>query len=92
MVAGGPPAVTVEVPANVTVEPSEERTEITSPSFLSSEQTRSVRSEDEPQPKSGEKAATELTLSEAILEQVVAEVGGSVGIVTEDPEPPPPEK
>ncbi|OAE22113.1 hypothetical protein AXG93_1175s1230 [Marchantia polymorpha subsp. ruderalis] len=74
------------------MEPSEERTEIASPSFLSSEQTRSVGSDNMLQPKSGEEVAKELTLSEAILEQIVAEVDGTVGNIIEDPDPPPPEE
>ncbi|OAE28730.1 hypothetical protein AXG93_1617s1140 [Marchantia polymorpha subsp. ruderalis] len=52
------------------------------------ERTRSVGSEDVLHPKSGEEVATEFTLSEAILEQIVAEVGGTVGKVTEDLELP----
>lgn len=75
MVTGGPSAVTVEVPTDVAVEPLEERTKTASSSFLSLKQTRSVGSEDVPQPESGKEVAKELTLSEAILKQIVAEVG-----------------
>ncbi|OAE30803.1 hypothetical protein AXG93_857s1040 [Marchantia polymorpha subsp. ruderalis] len=39
-----------------------------------------------------EELAKELTLSEAILEQIVAQVGGTVGDITEIPVPPPPEE
>ncbi|OAE32872.1 hypothetical protein AXG93_3052s1020 [Marchantia polymorpha subsp. ruderalis] len=42
--------------------------------------------------KSGEEIATELTLSEAILEQIVVEVRGTVGNITKDPKPPPPKE
>lgn len=45
---GEPSVVTVKVPAEVIEEPSEERTEIASPSFLSSEQTQYAGSEDVP--------------------------------------------
>ncbi|OAE32331.1 hypothetical protein AXG93_3017s1000 [Marchantia polymorpha subsp. ruderalis] len=82
----------VEVPIDAAMEPSEERTETATPSFLSSEQTRSVGSEDITQSKTSEEFAKELTLSEAILEQIVAQVGGTVGDITEIPEPPSPEK
>lgn len=74
------------------MEPSEERTEKASPSFLSLEQTRSVGSENIPQLKTSEELANELTLSEAILEQIVAQVGGTVGDITNIPAPPPPEE
>ncbi|OAE24920.1 hypothetical protein AXG93_2931s1630 [Marchantia polymorpha subsp. ruderalis] len=61
---------------------------VSSNSF-SSERTRSVGSEDVPQPKIGGEVATEVMLSEAILEQIVAEVGGTVGNQVEEPGPPP---
>lgn len=89
MVREGPSAVTVEVPADVTVEPSEERREIASLSFLSSQQTLFVGSEDVLESKFIEEVATEFTLSEAILERIVVEVGGTVGNIAEDLEPPP---
>lgn len=89
---GGPLAVLVEVPTYVVVESLEKRTKTASPSFLSSEQMRSVGSEDITQPKTSEELVKELTLSEAILEQIVAEVGGTVRDITEIPEPPPPEE
>ncbi|OAE26459.1 hypothetical protein AXG93_815s1210 [Marchantia polymorpha subsp. ruderalis] len=54
--------------------------------------TRSVGSEDVIQPKSGEELAKEFTLTEAILKQIVAEVGGTVENITEYLEPPPPEE
>ncbi|OAE20311.1 hypothetical protein AXG93_2338s1000 [Marchantia polymorpha subsp. ruderalis] len=79
VVAEGPSTVPVEVPADATVEPLKEKTEIVSPNSLSSERTRSVGSEDVPQPKIGVEVATEFTLSKAILEQIVAGVGGTVG-------------
>ncbi|OAE24578.1 hypothetical protein AXG93_2415s1600 [Marchantia polymorpha subsp. ruderalis] len=42
------------------------------------EQTRSAGSEEIPQPKTSEELVKELTLSDEILEQVVAQVGGTV--------------
>lgn len=78
----GPSAVSIEVLKDVAVEPSEERTETASPSFLSSEQMRSMRNKDIPQPKTSEELVKELTKSEAILEQIVAQVGGTVGNIT----------
>ncbi|OAE29423.1 hypothetical protein AXG93_4548s1000 [Marchantia polymorpha subsp. ruderalis] len=89
---GGLSALLVEVPTEVAVESLEESTEITSSSFLSSEQTRSVGSEDVPQPKKSEELAKELMLSEAILELLVAQVGGTVVDITNIPPPPPPEE
>lgn len=73
------------------MEPSEERTETTSPSFLSSEQTRSVESEDISQLKTSKELVRELMLSKAILKHIVAEVGGTVDDISEIPKPPPPE-
>lgn len=75
----GPSAVPAEVRTEVTVEPSEKRTEICSSSFTSLEQTRFVGSEDVPQRKTNEELAKELTLSEKILEQIVARVGETMG-------------
>ncbi|OAE35853.1 hypothetical protein AXG93_2354s1020 [Marchantia polymorpha subsp. ruderalis] len=72
MLTEGPSAIPVEVLADATVEPSKERTKIVSPTSLSTERTRSVGSEDVPQPKIGGEVATEFTLSEAILQQIVA--------------------
>ncbi|OAE35313.1 hypothetical protein AXG93_392s1620 [Marchantia polymorpha subsp. ruderalis] len=63
-----------------------------SPNSLSLERMRSLGSEDVPQPNIGGEVATEVTLSEAILEQIVAEVDGTVGNQVEEPRPPPPEK
>lgn len=54
-----------------------EGVEIISPNFLSSERTRSARSEETPQPKRDKELVKELTLSEEILEQVVTQVGGT---------------
>lgn len=87
MAAGGPSALLVEVPTDVAVEPLEERTETTSPSFLSVEQTRSMRSED-----LSRRLVKELMLSEAILEQIIAKVGGTIEDILEVPEPPPSEE
>ncbi|OAE18710.1 hypothetical protein AXG93_4846s1000 [Marchantia polymorpha subsp. ruderalis] len=87
-----PSAVLVKVSIDVTVEPSKEGTEMVSPNSLSSERTRSVGSEDLPQPKIGVEVVTEVTLSEAILEQIVAEVGGTLGNQVEEPGPPPSKK
>ncbi|OAE22856.1 hypothetical protein AXG93_3759s1000 [Marchantia polymorpha subsp. ruderalis] len=79
VVEEGPSAVPAEVRTEVTVEPSEKRTEICSSSFTSLEQTRFVGSEDVPQRKTNEELAKELTLSEKILEQIVARVGETMG-------------
>ncbi|OAE19349.1 hypothetical protein AXG93_3548s1020 [Marchantia polymorpha subsp. ruderalis] len=49
----GPSAILVKAVADVTVEPTKERTEIVSPNSLSSEWMRSVGSEGVPQPKIG---------------------------------------
>ncbi|OAE30334.1 hypothetical protein AXG93_4201s1350 [Marchantia polymorpha subsp. ruderalis] len=92
VVIEGHSSVLVEVPADGTVEPLKERTEMVSPNSLSSERTRSGGSEDVPQPKIGGEVMKEVTLSEAILEQIVAEVGGTVGNRVEEPGPPPPEE
>ncbi|OAE19998.1 hypothetical protein AXG93_3213s1000 [Marchantia polymorpha subsp. ruderalis] len=92
VVTKGPHMVQVEVPAHVTLEPSKKRTKIASPNSLSSKHTRSVGSENVPQLKIGEEEATEFTLSEAILEQIVAEVGGIVRNLAKEPRPPPPEE
>lgn len=63
VVKGGTSAVLVEVPRDVAVEPSEERIGTANPSFLSSKQTRFVRSEDIPLSKTSEELVKELTLS-----------------------------
>lgn len=89
---GAPSAVPAKVLTEVIGEPLEERTETTSPSFLSSEQTRSMGSEDVPQPKTSEELAKKLTLSEEILEQIVAQVGGTVGDITDISVSPSPEE
>lgn len=76
-------AVPVEVPVDAIVEPSKKRTEIVSSNSLSSELTQSVGSEDVPQLKIGGEVATEFTLSEAILKQIVWQRWvGLWGIVT----------
>lgn len=92
VVEGGPSAISVEVPKDVAVEPSDERKETMSSSFPSKELTQFVRSEDIPQPKTSEELAKELTLNETILEQIVAQVGGTVGNIVDILEPPPPEE
>lgn len=46
-------------------------------------------SEDIPQPKTSEELAKELTLSETIQVQIVTKVGGTVGDIVDNPEPPP---
>ncbi|OAE25794.1 hypothetical protein AXG93_3912s1000 [Marchantia polymorpha subsp. ruderalis] len=78
LVIEGPSAVLIKVPADITAEPLKEGTEMVSSNSLSSEQTRSVGSEEVPQPKTSEELVKELTLSEEILKQVVAQVGGTV--------------
>ncbi|OAE18892.1 hypothetical protein AXG93_2795s1000 [Marchantia polymorpha subsp. ruderalis] len=88
VVTGRSSAVQLKVPADVTVEPLKVGIEIVSPNSLTSERTRSVGSEDVPQPKIGVEVATEITLSKVILKQIVAEVGGTVGNLAEEPRPP----
>lgn len=75
---GGTSTVPVEVPTEVAVD------------IL--EQTQSVGSEYIPQLKRSEELAQELTLSEEILEQIVAQVGGTVEDITDIPAPPPPKE
>ncbi|OAE22965.1 hypothetical protein AXG93_1384s1010 [Marchantia polymorpha subsp. ruderalis] len=75
---GGPSGVLIEVPADIPAEPLKEGTELISPISLSSEQTRSARGEETPQLKMNEDLEKESTLSEEILEQVVARIGGTV--------------
>ncbi|OAE27500.1 hypothetical protein AXG93_3439s1010 [Marchantia polymorpha subsp. ruderalis] len=82
-------AVQVEAPMEVVVEPLEESTEIASLSFSPSEQTWSMGSEEVPKSKSSEEMAEDLTLSEEMFEQVVAQVSGTVVEVLEIPSPPP---
>ncbi|OAE23683.1 hypothetical protein AXG93_4520s1060 [Marchantia polymorpha subsp. ruderalis] len=79
----GPSAVSIEVLKDVAVEPSEERSETASLSFLSSEQMRSMRNKDIPQPKTSEELVKELTKSEAILEQIVAQLKTAVAVKRE---------
>ncbi|OAE35067.1 hypothetical protein AXG93_1679s1000 [Marchantia polymorpha subsp. ruderalis] len=74
---GGSLEVLIEVPADTPAEPLKEGVEIVSPNSLSSERTRSAGSEETPQPKKDDELMKELTLSEKILEQVVAQVGGT---------------
>ncbi|OAE30810.1 hypothetical protein AXG93_857s1120 [Marchantia polymorpha subsp. ruderalis] len=78
VVSEGPSAVLIEVPTDVTAEPLKEGTEMVSPNSLSSKRTRFVGSEEVPQPKKSEELMKKVTLSEKILEQVVAQVGGTV--------------
>ncbi|OAE26640.1 hypothetical protein AXG93_793s1000 [Marchantia polymorpha subsp. ruderalis] len=68
---GVPSEVSIEVPANIPAEPLK-------PISLSSERTRSAQGEGTPQMKMNEDLEKEFTLSEEILEQVVARVGGTV--------------
>ncbi|OAE22795.1 hypothetical protein AXG93_2035s1790 [Marchantia polymorpha subsp. ruderalis] len=74
----GPSTVLIEVPADGTAEPLREGVEIVSLNSLSSERTQSAGSEEVLQPKTSEELAKELTLSDEILEQVVAQVRGKV--------------
>ncbi|OAE18216.1 hypothetical protein AXG93_3354s1040 [Marchantia polymorpha subsp. ruderalis] len=73
-----PSGVLIEVPANAPAEPLKKETEIVSPNSLSSERTRSAGSEEIPHSKTSEELVKELTLSDEILEQVVAQVRGTV--------------
>ncbi|OAE27639.1 hypothetical protein AXG93_3337s1010 [Marchantia polymorpha subsp. ruderalis] len=75
---GVPSEVSIEVPADIPAEPLKEGTELVSPISLSSERTRSAQGEGTPQMQMNEDVKKEFTLSEEILEQVVARVGGTV--------------
>ncbi|OAE23091.1 hypothetical protein AXG93_2590s1010 [Marchantia polymorpha subsp. ruderalis] len=85
----GPPQTTAGGPVQVDVLPMPERPERR---LAKRRKTQFVGSEDILQPKSSEELVKELTLSEAILEQIVAEIGGIVGNITEFPKPPSPEE
>ncbi|OAE28067.1 hypothetical protein AXG93_3410s1100 [Marchantia polymorpha subsp. ruderalis] len=74
----GPSGVSIKVPADIPAEPLKEGTELISPISLSSEQSRSAQGEETPQVKMNEDLKKEYTLSEKILEQVVAWIGGTV--------------
>ncbi|OAE31763.1 hypothetical protein AXG93_4874s1280 [Marchantia polymorpha subsp. ruderalis] len=74
----GPSGVLIEVPADAPAEPLKEGMKIVSPNSLSSERTWSTGSEEIPHPKMSEELVKELTLSDEILEQVVAQVEGTV--------------
>ncbi|OAE19473.1 hypothetical protein AXG93_1040s1370 [Marchantia polymorpha subsp. ruderalis] len=63
-----------KTPIKVKVEPLEERTATVSPSLPLSERMQSMKGEEVPQPKTSEELAKELTLSEDILKQVVAQM------------------
>ncbi|OAE32233.1 hypothetical protein AXG93_4525s1140 [Marchantia polymorpha subsp. ruderalis] len=75
---GVPSEASIEDPADIPAEPLNEGTELVSPISLSSERTRSAQGEGTPQMKMNEDLEKEFTLSEEILEQVVARVGGTV--------------
>ncbi|OAE24506.1 hypothetical protein AXG93_2194s1000 [Marchantia polymorpha subsp. ruderalis] len=60
------------------LQPLKEGIEIVSPNSLSLERARSTGSEGTPHPKTSEELIKELTLSDEVLEQVVAQVGGTV--------------
>ncbi|OAE33507.1 hypothetical protein AXG93_1467s1090 [Marchantia polymorpha subsp. ruderalis] len=68
----------IEVPVEALAEPSKEGMEIVSPNSLSLERTQTAGSEGIPHPKTSEKLVKELTLSDKVLEQIVAQVGGTV--------------
>ncbi|OAE27649.1 hypothetical protein AXG93_3337s1120 [Marchantia polymorpha subsp. ruderalis] len=70
--------VLIKVPAEAPAEPLKEGMEIFSPNSLSSERTHTAGSEETPHPKISEELVKELTLSDEVLEQVVAQVGGTV--------------
>ncbi|OAE30516.1 hypothetical protein AXG93_2862s1000 [Marchantia polymorpha subsp. ruderalis] len=89
---GGPSGIQAEVSMEVTVELSEERMTTVSPSLPPSERMQSMESEEVPQPKTSEELAKELTLSEEILEHVVAQVGGTIVDAPEISSPPSPEE
>lgn len=52
--------------------------EIVSSNSLSSERTQTAGSEGIPHPKTSEELVKELTLSDEVLEQIVAQFGGTV--------------
>ncbi|OAE32793.1 hypothetical protein AXG93_374s1200 [Marchantia polymorpha subsp. ruderalis] len=70
-----PLGMLIKVPADAPAEPLKEGMKIVSPTSLSSERTRSVGSEETPHPKISEEFVKELTLSDKVLEQFVAQVG-----------------
>lgn len=88
----GPSGVQAEVPMEVAVEHLEERTETVSPSLPPLEWMQPMENEEVPQPKTSEELVKELTLSEEILEEVVAQVDGTVVDDPEIPSPPPHEE
>ncbi|OAE29645.1 hypothetical protein AXG93_1762s1260 [Marchantia polymorpha subsp. ruderalis] len=65
--------VLIKVPAEAPAEPLKEVMEIVSPNSLSSERTRTPRSEETPYPKISKELVKELALSDEVLEQVVAQ-------------------
>ncbi|OAE31206.1 hypothetical protein AXG93_4240s1050 [Marchantia polymorpha subsp. ruderalis] len=74
----GPSGVLIKVLADASAKPLKEETKMVSPNSLSSERTRSAESEEIPQLKTSEELVKELTLSDKIIEQVVAQVAGTV--------------
>ncbi|OAE26119.1 hypothetical protein AXG93_2227s1020 [Marchantia polymorpha subsp. ruderalis] len=73
-----PSEMSIEDPADKPAEPLNEGTKLVSPISLSSERTQSAQGEGTPQMKMNEDLEREFTLSEEILKQVVARVGGTV--------------
>ncbi|OAE21818.1 hypothetical protein AXG93_2550s1570 [Marchantia polymorpha subsp. ruderalis] len=68
----GSSGVLIEVPAEALAEPLKEGMEIVSPNSLSMERTQTTGSEEIPHPKTSEELVKELTLSDEVLEQIVA--------------------
>lgn len=75
---GVPSEVSIEDPADIPAKPLNEGTELVRPISLSSERTRSSQGEGTPHMKMNEDQEKEFTLSEEILEHVVARIGGTV--------------
>ncbi|OAE31236.1 hypothetical protein AXG93_2356s1010 [Marchantia polymorpha subsp. ruderalis] len=74
----GPLKVSIEVPIDIPAEPLKEGTELISLISLSSKQTQSTPGEETSQLKVNEDLEKESTLSEEILKQVDAWIGGTV--------------
>ncbi|OAE30676.1 hypothetical protein AXG93_1422s1000 [Marchantia polymorpha subsp. ruderalis] len=69
----GSSGVLIKLPAEALAEPLKEGMEIVSPNSLSSERTQTAGSEGIPHPKTSEELVKELTLSDEVLEQIVAQ-------------------
>ncbi|OAE31984.1 hypothetical protein AXG93_4421s1370 [Marchantia polymorpha subsp. ruderalis] len=70
--------VLIKVLAKALTEPSKEGMEIVSLNSMSSERRQTTGSEGIPHPKMSEELVKEVTLSDEVLEQIVAQIGGTV--------------